>query len=134
MKPVNVAEELVGAVRVFARHRIGAVILWDPASEITNGVLVDAVVSRDLLIALAIPEYLNRLHRGAIVVRGDRVERAAVQLSWTDVVERAASVAIMVDDSSGEIWIADRTGRVGVVDPDDLADVLRRHAREADRR
>ena len=135
MKLAAVADELAAAVATLARHRIGAVILWNPAIAIEGGVILEAKVSRQLLVALCIPEHVNRLHGGAVVIHGDRIARAAVPISWADVVGRAvelaAGVAIAVDGNTGEIKIADRTGYVAVVDADELADVLRRHTLEA---
>ncbi|MBX3232003.1 MAG: diadenylate cyclase [Labilithrix sp.] len=136
--PVDVAEEIAGTVLIMSRHRLGAVLLLNPSHDITGGVLLDAVVSRELLVALAVPEHVNRIHCGAVIIRGDRVERAGVSLSWEEVVERATEladgVAIALDEDTGEIQIVDGMGRVEVVDADDVADVLRRHAREADLR
>lgn len=133
MTPVDVADEIVAAVVILARHRFGALILWDPAA-VGGGVLVDGIVTRELLTAIFIPEYVNRLHRGAVVILGDRVERARVPLAWADVVGRAAQlaagVAILVDTDTGEIRVAHGTGRVEVVEPSALADVLRGHALE----
>ena len=116
MTPVDVAEEVTAAVLVLSRHRIGAIILVEPNGTVEGGVELDALVSRELLVAIFVPEYVNRLHRGAVVIRGDRVERAPVALAWADVVGRsaefAAGVAILVDTDTGEIRTADRTGRV----------------------
>ena len=78
------------------------------------------------------PESLNELHRGAVIIRGCRIERAAVPITWTDVVERAAElgsgVAIGVDEDTGQIQVVHRTGRLEVVDLDGLAGALRLHA------
>lgn len=96
------------------------------------------MVRREILIALVIPEHVNQIHRGAVIVRGDHIERVGVPLSWADVVGRAAElaagVAIAVHKDTGEIRMADRTGRVEVVDADVLAAALCRHTLEAGRR
>lgn len=135
MKPVFVAEEIAAAVSITSHHRIGAVILVEPTGTVGGGVVLDARVSRELLVAIFVPEYINRIHQGTVIVRGDRVERAGVPVTWATIVERAADlaagVAVAVDDNNGEIRIADRTGRVEVVDADVLADALRRHALKA---
>lgn len=130
--PEDVADEIAAAVRIASRHRLGMLLLLNPSREITGGVLVGACVTSELLVTLAVPDYLNRLHRGAIIIRGDRVSCTAVPLAWAAVVERAAElvadVAIMVDADDGQVLIADRMGRVDVVDADVLADVLRRRS------
>lgn len=130
---MHVAQEIVAAVCVLSRHRIGAAILVEPPGPVEGGVVLDARVSRELLVALFAPEYLNRLHRGAVLIRSARVERAAVPLTWADVVEHAADVgtgvAIAVDEDTGEIRIVERTGRVAIVAVDELGTVLGRRRR-----
>lgn len=132
MSPVDVAAEIAAAVGILSRHRLGAIILLEPAATVDGGVLIDGVVGRELLISLAVPEHVNRLHRGAIVIRGDRVDRAGVPFTWADVVDGAAAlaagVAIAVDADTGEIRIAGPTGTVTVIEDDALLEVLRLHA------
>jgi len=135
VRPVDVAEEIAAAVRVLSRHRLGAVIVCDPIGAVEGGVVLDARVSRELFVALFVPESLNQLHRGAVIVRGDRVERAGVPFSWTDVVKRAADLdsvaSISVDENTGEIRVVDRNGHVELVGPDELPVVVFRRALEA---
>lgn len=131
MSPVDVAAEIAAAVRVLSRHRLGAIILLEPAATLNGGVLLDALVSRAVLIAIALPEHVNdELHLGVVVIRGDRIERAGVPITWPNVVTRAANfacaVAIAVDEDTGEIRIANRSGDVEIVDVDELAEVIRR--------
>lgn len=140
MTPVDVADEIAAAVCVLSRHRIGAIILLEPAATVDGGLLLDALVSRAVLIAIAVPERINALHHGAIVIRGDRVERSGVPLSWADVVTHAADLAfataVAVNEDAGEIRIANRTGAVTRVAHYELIEVLRLHvfalARSAD--
>ncbi len=93
MRPDEVAGEIAAAARVLSRHRLGAIILWDPSVSLDGGVVLDARVSRHLLIALFMPESLNDLHVGVTVIVGNRIERAAVPLVWEDVMEGAAQLA-----------------------------------------
>lgn len=134
MTPVEIAGEIAAAVRVLSRHRIGTIIVWGSGFVVEGGVSLDAIMGRELLVSLAVPEYVNRLHRGAVIVRGDRVERAGVPLSWAEVLDRAAvlatRIAILVDTDTGEIRVAHGTGRVEAVEPSAIADVLRGHALE----
>lgn len=116
MKLGAVADEIAAAVSIASRHRLGAIIIVDPAGTVEGGVVLDARLTRELLVAVFTPEYLNRLYRGAVVIRGDRVERAGVPIAWAEVVARAAElaagIAIAVDEDSGEIRIVDREGCV----------------------
>ena len=105
MTPVKIAGEIAAAAKTLARHRCGALFIWDPARKIEGGIALRARVSRQLLVAIYAPEQVNQLRTGVTVVRGSRVERAAVPLAWTDVVERAAElatgVAVMIDEATG---------------------------------
>jgi hypothetical protein len=128
-----VANEIVAAVRILSRHRFGSIILVDPTGSVDGGVVLDARVRRELLVAIAIPERVNELHRGAVLIRGDLIERAAVPFTWEEVVERVAAcaiaIAIDVDVNTGEIRFVDRTYEVALVDADELAIALARHRR-----
>lgn len=132
MRRVKVAREIAAAAKTLARHRCGAIIIWDPAREIEGGIVLDARVSRQLLLAVHAPEQMNQLRTGVAVVRGSRMERAAVPLTWTDVVERAAElatgVAFAIDEDTGEIRRLYQSGQVDVVDTFRLATELHRHA------
>lgn len=129
---MRVADEVAGAVSTASRHRLGMLLLLNPSAAIAGGVQLDALVSRELLVAIFTPEYTNRLHQGAVLIRGGRVERAAVPFAWTDVVERATEfaggVAVAVDEDTGKIQVVDRTGLVEIVEVDELARVLYRRA------
>lgn len=127
---VDVAAELAAAVRVLSRHRLDAIILLDPAAAVEGGVVLDARTSRELLVSIFLEESLNHL-QGAAVLRGSRIERAGVSISWMIVVERAdelaAGVAIAIDEATGEVRTVDRTGHVEVVEVDTLEAVLNEH-------
>ncbi len=130
---LRVAEEILAAVRALARHREGAILLWDPAVPIFGGVVLDALVTRALLLAAFNPDSLNPLRGGAVVIRGDRIERAAVRLDWKTVVqtarELAAGVALQADEATGKVHTVDREGRVHDVDDEEvLARTLHAHA------
>lgn len=130
MRLVDVADEIAAAVRVLSRHRLGAIIVWDPAGMVAGGVTLDARVTSEILVAVVIPEHINSISRGAVVIRGDRVERAGVPLAWGEIIERvaelAAGVAVAVDADTGAIRIADRTGQMEFMGVEALADALRR--------
>lgn len=132
MRPVKIAAEIAAAAKTLARHRCGALIIWDPACELEGGIVLNGRVSRQLLVAVHAPDQLNQLRTGVAVVRGSRVERVAVPLVWTDVVERAVElatgVAFLIHEDTGEIRRLDRSGQVDVVDTFTLATELHRHA------
>lgn len=129
---VDVATEIAAAARILSMHRYGAVVVWDPVVSIAGGIVLDAVVSRELLVAVFSPESTNKLRTRLVAIRGTRVDRAGVQLTWQDVVAGAADLAVgvafEVNEHTGEIRLVDDRGSVKVVEGRELADVLRRHA------
>lgn len=132
---VEVAAEIAEAVRVFSRHRYSAIVIWNPSAAVDGGVVLDAVVSRQLLIAIFAPEPKSALSTGVSVIRDTRIERAGVPIAWPYVVDRAselaAGFAFLVDDSTGEIRRIDREGVIRTVDATAIGSELHRHALES---
>jgi diadenylate cyclase len=83
-KESHVIDEVVEAVTELARHRIGALIALEQDANldefvgIHKGRMVDAAVSSELLVTLFLPEGMNKLHDGAVVIRNLRVAKAGV--------------------------------------------------------
>ena len=74
----KVIDEIVSAVTELARHRIGALICFEQTANLDEfvasaGTTLDAKVQRDLLVTLFIPEGVNRLHDGAVIIRNLRI-------------------------------------------------------------
>ncbi len=79
----KVVEEVVAAATELARHRMGALICFEQDANLDEfvasaGTAIDASVQRDLLVSLFVPEGVNRLHDGAVVIRNLRVALAGV--------------------------------------------------------
>jgi uncharacterized protein (TIGR00159 family) len=80
----RVIDEVVEAATELARHRIGAIIAFEQDANLDEfvgahkGHLIDAAVSRELLVSLFIPEGVNKLHDGAVIVRHLRIAKAGV--------------------------------------------------------
>jgi diadenylate cyclase len=86
----KVIDEVVAAATELARHRIGALICFEQDANLEEfvvgqGTVVDAQVQRELLVSLFIPESLNKLHDGAVVIRNLRVAKAGVFFPMPDV-------------------------------------------------
>jgi len=79
-----VIEEVVEAATELARHRIGAIITFEQDANLDEfvgahkGHDVDAVVSSELLVSLFVPEGVNKLHDGAVIIRNYRIAKAGV--------------------------------------------------------
>src|ERR1700735_5182798 len=74
-------DEVVAAATELARHRIGALIAFEQDANLDEfvvgqGTLIDASVQRELLVSLFLPESLNKLHDGAVVIRHLRIAQA----------------------------------------------------------
>src|SRR5579859_7023500 len=110
-------DEVVGAATELARHRIGALIAFEQEANLDEfvvgqGTVIDAPVQRDLMVSLFIPESLNKLHDGAVVIRNLRIAKAGVFFPMPD--------TMLLDKSLGSrhraaLGITEETGAVVVV-------------------
>lgn len=85
----RVIDEVVAAVTELARHRIGAIIAFEQDANLleftkSEGTVVGAAVTRELLVALFYPESVNKLHDGAVIVRDLKIARAGVFFPMPD--------------------------------------------------
>ena len=80
----KVIDEVVEAATELARHRIGAIITFEQDANLDEfvgvhkGHVIDAAVSRELLVSLFVPEGVNKLHDGSVIIRNYRVAKAGV--------------------------------------------------------
>ncbi len=79
----KVVDEIVAAVTELARHRMGALIAFEQDAFLlefvkSEGIVLDSAVTRELLVSLFIPEAVNKLHDGAVLIRDLRIARAGV--------------------------------------------------------
>jgi diadenylate cyclase len=80
-----VFEEVIKAVEQLGRSRVGALIVFEREANLEEffgepGVVLDARVTKELLMALFLPEPDNTMHDGAVVIRNLRVHRAGAVL------------------------------------------------------
>jgi uncharacterized protein (TIGR00159 family) len=86
---VRVIDEAIAAATELARHRIGAIIAFEQDANLDEfvgshkGVEIDAVVSSQLLVSLFLPEAMNKLHDGAVIIRDLRIAKAGVFFPFT---------------------------------------------------
>ena len=86
----RVIDDVVAAATELARHRMGALICFEQDANLDEfvvgqGTLVDASVQRELLVGIFIPESLNKLHDGAVVIRNFRIAKAGVFFPMPDI-------------------------------------------------
>jgi diadenylate cyclase len=85
----RVIDEVVGAVTELARHRMGALICFEQDANLDEfvvgqGTTLDAIVQRELLVGIFVPESLNKLHDGAVIIRNLRIAKAGVFFPMPD--------------------------------------------------
>lgn len=80
----KVIDEVVEAATELARHRIGALITFEQDANLDEfvgvhkGHVIDAQVTSELLVSLFIPEGVNKLHDGSVIIRNFRIAKAGV--------------------------------------------------------
>jgi uncharacterized protein (TIGR00159 family) len=79
----RVIDEVVAAATELARHRMGAIIAFEQDANVlefvkSEGIPLDSMVSRELLVSLFVPEGVNKLHDGAVLIRDLKIARAGV--------------------------------------------------------
>jgi len=85
----RVIDEVVASATELARHRIGALICFEQDANLDEfvvgqGTIIDAQVQRELLVGIFVPESLNKLHDGAVVIRNLRIAKAGVFFPMPD--------------------------------------------------
>jgi uncharacterized protein (TIGR00159 family) len=123
----QVIDEVVGAVAQLARARIGAIIVFerDAALEefVDDATRLDAVLSRQLLVALFVPAKDNELHDGAVIIgKNHRIDlgRALLPLSRaTDLgtefgTRHRAALGITEDTDAVVVVVSEERGEVSL--------------------
>lgn len=114
----RVIDEIVDAATDLARHRIGALITFEQDANLDEfvgvhkGHVIDAHVSKELLVSLFLPEGVNKLHDGAVIIRNYRIAKAGVFFPMPE--------GRVVDDSFGSrhraaLGITEETDAVVVI-------------------
>lgn len=114
----RVIDEVIAAAIELARHRTGAIIAFEQDANLDEfvgshkGTEVDAIVSQQLLVSLFLPEAMNKLHDGAVIIRDLRIAKAGVFFPFTQ--------GRVIDESFGSrhraaLGITDETDAVLVV-------------------
>jgi len=114
----KVIDAVVEAATDLARHRIGALITFEQDANLDEfvgvhkGHVLDAQVSRELLVSLFVPEGVNKLHDGSVIIRNYRIAKAGVFFPMPE--------GRVVDDSFGSrhraaLGITEETDAVVVI-------------------
>ncbi len=116
--------EITLAATTLAERRIGALIVIERLeglrNYIENGIVLDAVVSLDLLINLFTPG--TPTHDGAVIIRADRIAAAACYLPLTQKPELSkdlgtrhrAAIGISEETDALVVVVSEETGTISV--------------------
>ncbi len=83
-REAEMIDEVVEAVTELAKHRTGALITFERDANLDEfigahkGHDLDAKVTSELLVALFIPEAMNKMHDGSVIIRDYRIAKAGV--------------------------------------------------------
>lgn len=120
----EVVDIVADAVRILSRNRTGAIIVLERKTGLSDvaetGILVDAAVSKELLVNLFVPR--TPLHDGAVIISGQRIVAAGSFLPLTEqaldismgsrhraavgISEHSDAVAVVVSEETGVLSIA----------------------------
>lgn len=118
-------DEVLAAAQHLARARMGGIVVFEREAEIKQfldaGKIIDARVSKELLVSLFVPSRDNELHDGAVVINKNlRMERAGVLLPLSratklsqelgtrhraalGITEETDAVALVISEERGEM-------------------------------
>jgi len=145
----RVIDEVVAAATELARHRTGAIIAFEQEANLLEftkheGIALDATVTRELLVALFVPEPENKLHDGAIILRDYRLARAGVFFPMPEgrnidasfgtrhraslgITEETDAVVVVVSEERGTISLCVGGNLILNLDDDALRNALVEH-------
>jgi uncharacterized protein (TIGR00159 family) len=121
----QLAEEVARAAQSLAQKRVGALFVLERETHLSDlieaGTAIDAVVKRDLLVSLFMPQ--SPLHDGAVVIQGGRIAQAGCILPLTlreDLPEgvgtrHRAAVGITEESDAVVIVVSEETQALSVV-------------------
>jgi len=139
----QVVEEIVEAVASLSRQKIGALIVIERKTGLSEiietGTKIDGKVSSDLLINIFIPN--TPLHDGAVIIKEDMIKAAGCFLPLTDnmslskdlgtrhraalgISEKSDGLAIVVSEETGAISIAENGSLARYLDTKTLRQIL----------
>jgi len=122
----RVIDEVVAAATELARHRMGALICFEQDANLDEfvvgqGTIIDASVQRELLVGIFVPESVNKLHDGAVVIRNLRIAKAGVffPLPDTKVLDKSlgsrhrAALGITEETDAVVVVVSEERGTIG---------------------
>ncbi len=139
----NVVDQVVRAVSILSRKKVGAIIVLERETGLNDivetGIKIDGVVSAEFLVNIFTPH--TPLHDGAVIVRGGRVLAAACFLPLAEahelgvefgsrhraalgITEHSDAVAVVVSEETGIISLANAGKLIRHLDEATLKEML----------
>lgn len=147
LEDAPILEEVIKASMMLSQRRLGALIAIERSAnldEVTEeGIRIDAIVSKDILFSIFMPEHQNPLHDGAVVIQKSRITAAGCFLPLTNnpkvektlgtrhraaigLSEEADAAIIVVSEETGIVSIAFRERLYRELDANEMRDLLQR--------
>lgn len=132
LEDAPVLEEIIKVSMMLAQRKIGALIAIERNAvldEVTGeGIRIDAIVSKDVLFSIFLPEHQNPLHDGAVVIQKGRVSAAGCFLPLTNNpnVDKAlgtrhrAAIGLSEETDAAVVVVSEETGNVSIAFRDQL--------------
>jgi uncharacterized protein (TIGR00159 family) len=116
-------EEVLSAAEHLAKARMGGIVVFEREANLEefldSGSVIDAALSKELLVALFVPSRDNELHDGAVVIRELRLHRAGAVLPLSrskmasdfgtrhraalGITEETDAVSVVISEERGEV-------------------------------
>ena len=121
-------DEVIAAAEHLAKARLGGLVVFEREATLDqfadHGGVIDAVLSKELLVSLFVPSRDNELHDGAVVIRNWRIDRAGAVLPLSrsslasdfgtrhraalGITEETDAVALVISEERGEVSLCFR--------------------------
>lgn len=139
-------DEIAFAMLTLSQRRVGGLVVLERdiglRGYIEGGILLDAVVTYDLLLSIFNPK--SPLHDGAVIVQGERIAAAACflpisinpQLSKQLGTRHRAAIGVTEDTDAIAVVVSEETGTISMMEDGELVsgldgETLRSRLREA---
>lgn len=121
---VDIIKELIEAVKYFSKNKVGALIVFQNAIDISSyfdvGTKVDAQVSTALILTIFHPN--TPLHDGAMVIKDFKIHSAGVllpltedpKLSWKYGTRHRAAIGVTENSDCACLVVSEETGDVSI--------------------
>lgn len=141
-------DEVLAAAEHLAKARMGGIVVFEREAELKQfqdtGSVIDAHVSKELLVSLFVPSRDNELHDGAVIIdRNLRIARAGVVLPLSrnptlgsklgtrhraslGITEETDAVAVVISEERGEISLCVKGVMARDLEQDDLRKALQK--------